>query len=107
MATQHGFGGCLPRFLLFCPNSCYLALLAGFSVCSSPGKPKHWTLPVYFLGKKQSKSLGVKGVLPLPTYTRPRDSAGPANTGPIAISLRTAPVGAPKAMSFPLPTAVK
>src|SRR5262249_33432623 len=31
------------------------------------GSPKHWTLPVYFLGKKHSNSLGVNSVLPPPT----------------------------------------
>ena len=34
---------------------------------SSPGKPKEYTTPVYFFGKKASKSNGLKSVFPLPT----------------------------------------
>src|SRR5262249_28069017 len=71
------------------------------------GKPKQRTLPVYCLGKKHSKSEGVQSTLPPPTYTRPRDRAGPANTGPRATSFNTSPVVASSAMSLPLPTVVK
>src|SRR5581483_2001362 len=71
------------------------------------GKPKQRTQPVYFLGKKDSESLGVNSVLPPPTYTRPRERDGPQNTGPISISLSTLPVAASRAMSLPLPTVVK
>src|SRR5437588_3151854 len=34
---------------------------------SSPGKPNEYRTPVYFFGKKASKSAGVNSVLPVPT----------------------------------------
>src|SRR5438034_6378065 len=78
-----------------------------FAQDSHSGRPKQRTLPVYCLGKKHSYSLGENRVLPPPTYTRPRDSDGPAHTGPSSISLSTLPVAVSRATNLPLPTAVK
>src|SRR5262249_49667592 len=68
-------------------KSGYFSLFSGLSPSFASGRPKQRTLPVFCFGKKLSNSLGVNRVLPPPTYTRPRDSDGPAHTGPRTISL--------------------
>src|SRR5579863_5136657 len=88
-------------------RECYSLPVPIGSTSSLPGKPKQRIEPVYCLGKNDSNGLGLHSVFPPPTYTRPRDSDGPAKTGPRSISLRTAPVVASRAISLPLPTAVK
>jgi hypothetical protein len=62
---------------------------------------------VPFFGKNTSKSPRLNRVFPVPTWSRPRDTSRPDQTGPSATSLRTEPDTASRATSLPLATIVR